>query len=106
MKTYRETSDEVFEKIGKYERAKKRRRRIALNVCGCAVAFALVLSLPVAFFLRSFGGGNGAGNMDEANGDAKPEYSADAADPAPSDSFGESSEENSSRSDSQSEGSE
>ena len=32
MKTYRETSDEVFEKIGEDERAKKRRRRAALRV--------------------------------------------------------------------------
>lgn len=46
MKTYRETSDEVFEKIGEYERAKKRRRRAALRVCGGVAAFALVLSLP------------------------------------------------------------
>lgn len=56
MKTYRETSDEVFEKIGEYERAKKRRRRAALRVCGGVAAFALVLSLPVAFVLRVFGG--------------------------------------------------
>ena len=95
MKTYRETSDEVFEKIGEYERAKKRRRRAALRVCGVVVAFALVLSLPVAFVLHSFGGAGSAGADGEAG------YSADVDDAAPSDSS-----EDSSQSDSLSEGSE
>lgn len=95
MKTYRETSDEVFEKIGEYERAKKRRRRAALRVCGVVVAFALVLSLPVAFVLRAFGGKGSAGADGEAG------YSADVDDAAPSDSS-----EDSSQSDSLSEGSE
>lgn len=76
MKTYRETSDEVFEKIGKYERTKKYRRRIALKACGTVAAFALVLSLPVAFFLQIFGGGYGAGKTDGANEAVPPEYSA------------------------------
>ena len=95
MKTYRETSDEVFEKIGEYERAKKRRRRAALRVCGGVAAFALVLSLPVAFVLRAFGGKGSAGADGEAG------YSADVDDAAPSDSS-----EDSSQSDSLSEGSE
>ena len=80
MKTYRETSDEVFEKIGEYERAKKRRRRAALRVCGVVVAFALVLSLPVAFVLRAFGGKGSAGADGEAG------YSFDVDDVLPSDS--------------------
>ena len=98
MKTYRETSDEVFEKIGEYERAKKRRRRAALRVCGVVVAFALVLSLPVAFVLRAFGGKGSAGG--EAG------YSFDVDDVLPSDSSEESSGEDSSQSDSLSEGNE
>ncbi len=100
MKTYRETSDEVFEKIGEYERAKKRRRRAALRVCGGVAAFALVLSLPVAFVLRAFGGKGSAGADGEAG------YSADVDDVLPSDSSEESSGEDSSQSDSLSEGSE
>ena len=100
MKTYRETSDEVFEKIGEYERAKKRRRRAALRVCGGVAAFALVLSLPGACVLRACGGKGSAGADGEAG------YSADVDDAAPSDSSEESSEEDSSQSDSLSEGSE
>ena len=99
MKTYRETSDEVFEKIGEYERAKKRRRRAALRVCG-VVAFALVLSLPVAFVLRALGGKGSAGADGEAG------YSFDVDDVLPSDSSEESSGEDSSQSDSLSEGNE
>ena len=99
MKTYRETSDEVFEKIGEYERAKKHRRRAALRVCGGVAAFALVLSLPVAFVLHSVGGAGSAGADGEAG------YSADVDDVLPSDSSEESSEEDSSQSDSLSEGS-
>lgn len=99
MKTYRETSDEVFEKIGEYERAKKRRRRAALRVCGGVAAFALVLSLPVAFVLRAFGGKS-------AGADGEAGYSADVDDVLPSNSSEESSGEDSSQSDSLSEGSE
>lgn len=66
MKTYKETSDEVFERISRYERKKKkRRRRIAGSLAAAAV---LVFLAPFAVMLVSEAGRNAFG--DAANGAA------------------------------------
>lgn len=59
MKTYRETSEEVFERIEEYERRKRRARRIALRVGGTAAVFALVIALPVFALHSALGTKNG-----------------------------------------------
>lgn len=64
MKTDRQIADEVFGKIEKYERARKKRRRILAGAAGtlCAVVLLCLAALPV--FLT---GGGMRGNMADGN---------------------------------------
>ena len=89
MKTDRQIADEVFGKIEKYERARKKRRRILAGAAGtlCAAVLLCLAALPV--FLT---GGGMRGNMadgnanmeapgDEMSGDV--DFSADEGSGAP-----------------------
>ncbi len=64
MKTDRQIADEVFGKIEKYERARKKRRRILAGAAGtlCAAVLLCLVALPV--FLT---GGGMRGNMADGN---------------------------------------
>ena len=64
MKTDRQIADEVFGKIEKYERARKKRRRILAGAAGtlCAAVLLCLAALPV--FLT---GGGMRGNMADGN---------------------------------------
>lgn len=64
MKTDRQIVDEVFGKIEKYERARKKRRRILAGAAGtlCAAVLLCLAALPV--FLT---GGGMRGNMADGN---------------------------------------
>ena len=64
MKTDRQIADEVFGKIEKYERARKKRRRILAGAAGtlCAAVLLCLAALPV--FLT---GGGMRGNMVDGN---------------------------------------
>ena len=64
MKTDRQIADEVFGKIEKYERARKKRRRILAGAAGtlCAAVLLCLAALPV--FLM---GGGMRGNMADGN---------------------------------------
>ena len=64
MKTDRQIADEVFGKIEKYERARKKRRRILAGAAGtlCAAVLLCLAALPV--FLP---GGGMRGNMADGN---------------------------------------
>ena len=64
METGRQSGDEVFGKIEKYERARKKRRRILAGAAGtlCAAVLLCLAALPV--FLT---GGGMRGNMADGN---------------------------------------